>query len=1096
MTLEGLSEGSKGGGPAADEANVDPSVLDGAALRQIVVLGNDVVFVAGLDRRLTWVSPSVTRVLGWRPVELVGTEFSALLHPDDRAQTADVRQKVYEADPGAVALASEWAARVRRADGAYRWMSCQVSVITDDDGNPVAAASAWSDIDDLLRARELAEGGEPSHVTLFSFLDPRIRLQAVRDDGEEIVDFEFVDANAAACDALGLARAELLGTRLLESSPHLAGSDVLAAYVATVETGRAIEMRSTQIGPDESGGYFDLRGVRFGDGVTVNWRMVTGRVRREAALARLEERYLLMAENTSEVVVAGSNDGVIEWVSDSVSMLLGWTPDQLYGHTFADLVHPADRAAIGEVQNDVLAGREGSMTIRLAHAEDGWRWVSILVRPMLDGQGQVVGRIASWHDAEEEVNTREALEHYRRRFQLLADHTSDLVVRTTPDGLVRWISPSVEETLGWSAEATVGRALDELFHPDDRGAWSAGAPPDSQAPADPIFVRARHRDGDDRWMSLTSSVALDDGGATDDRVVALRDVDDLVRAQERARLEHERAEATSDTMLDPHMVVSAVRVADGSIIDFVCIEVNDTACEHIGFRREQILSQGLRSHLPPSTMDIVVKVLGEVIETGEPFAIEDLRYEDVRRRIRRIVDLRAVKLGDGASCTWRDNTERHRLEAAASARVGRDELTGLASRERVVERLTEALRSGAAAGRHVGVLMLDLDRFKLVNDSHGRAVGDEVLRAASQRLAALVRTGDLVGRMGGDEFVVVMADVGDPEELTSAARRLVSGFRVPLTVGGTQFSATVSVGIAVADEHSTAEDLLGRGDTAMYRAKDEGRDRASVYSTDLRDRAAEVLAIEGRLRPALANGEFELYYQPEIELGTGRVVAVEALIRWHHPSGETYSADRFVEIAEQSGAIVDIGEWVFGEACRQAAKWAERRPAGPVTVRINLAAAQLAEPTLPQVVDAAIAASGVDPSRLCVEITETALMRETDRVRENLTDLASRGIAVAIDDFGTGYASLAYLRDFPIDVIKIDRSFTALMVNDDYERRLIAGIIALAGMLDMRVTAEGIETEEQAQLLAGLGCNGGQGYLYSKAVPAAEVEGLFDRHFD
>jgi diguanylate cyclase (GGDEF)-like protein len=386
--------------------------------------------------------------------------------------------------------------------------------------------------------------------------------------------------------------------------------------------------------------------------------------------------------------------------------------------------------------------------------------------------------------------------------------------------------------------------------------------------------------------------------------------------------------------------------------------------------------------------------------------------------------------------------------------------------------------------------MLDLDHFKYVNDSLGHAVGDELLRRAADRLRGTVREGDLVARHGGDEFVVVMRDLDDPAESVRIAQRIVDTFRSPVHVGQAELYTTASVGIAVSRKGVDADTLLSEADTAMYVAKDDGRDRYSLFNEELRAVVAERLRLEVGLRHALERDEFDVWYQPEVDLLDGSLTAVEALLRWHHPGGETYSAERFIEVAEDSGLIVELGAMVIRRACAQTAQWNRDRPLRPVVVRINLSARQLADPTLLRTIDDALHVTGASPFWLCFEITESAILRDLAVVDDNLRGIRWRGIELALDDFGTGYASLSYLRDIPVAVLKLDRSFVRNLATSEFDRRLVAGIVGLAHGLHVEVTAEGVEDERQAEILRDLGCRRAQGFLYSGAVPACELDAL------
>lgn len=461
-------------------------------------------------------------------------------------------------------------------------------------------------------------------------------------------------------------------------------------------------------------------------------------------------------------------------------------------------------------------------------------------------------------------------------------------------------------------------------------------------------------------------------------------------------------------------------------------------------------------------------------------------------RTRPVVDADGNLDGSVITTIWDTSAEVNAQEALAHAAT-HDALTGLANRTLLLAELEHALASWRRSGLHTAVLLLDLDHFKYVNDSLGHAVGDELLRTAAERMSAAVRASDLVARPGGDEFVVVMRDLDDPSEAVAVAERLTATFREPIVAGDAELFTTASIGVALATSpDQSALDLLREADTAMYRAKEEGRDRISMFNEDLRASVTERLRLVNELRTALERHELAVWYQPEVGLGDGQIRAVEALVRWHHPSGELYTADRFIETAEETGLILDIGRWVLEQTCANAARWLRARPDHPLVVRVNLSSLQLAEAGLLDHLDDALAESGLDPRRLCVEITETAMLHETSTVRANMAGIHRRGIRVAIDDFGTGYASLTYLRRYPVDVVKLDRSFVSNLGVRPQDEQITAGIIDLAGRLGISVTAEGVEHPDQAEILRGLGCAGAQGFLYSEAVPPDVLEALLD----
>jgi len=445
--------------------------------------------------------------------------------------------------------------------------------------------------------------------------------------------------------------------------------------------------------------------------------------------------------------------------------------------------------------------------------------------------------------------------------------------------------------------------------------------------------------------------------------------------------------------------------------------------------------------------------------------------------------------------THEDVTEHKAASDELVELATHDPLTGLANRVAGLEEVARALASYRRTGRTMAVLMMDLDNFKNVNDTLGHAAGDQLLRAVADRIEGVVRAGDLVARPGGDEFLVVLRDLTGADEAVAAANRLLMAFRHPLVAAGTELYATGSIGVAIATHGSEVDDLVREADTAMYVAKDQGRDRVSLFTEDLRAVLTERVAVERALRNALGDGRLAVWYQPEVDLTSGRILATEALVRWHHPDGTTWTADRFIDVAEESGIINAVDEWVLHEACRQAAEWAGHATDRPLTMRVNVSAHQLSEPGLLGVLDDALAQNGLDPDLLCLEITETTLVRQTTTTRFNLAGIRERGVHLALDDFGTGYASLTYLRQFPVDLIKIDRSFVTQLTTNENDRRIVAGIIALAASLSIAVTAEGVEHDDQAEVLRHLGCPSAQGFLYSRAVPADELTALLGHAF-
>lgn len=423
-----------------------------------------------------------------------------------------------------------------------------------------------------------------------------------------------------------------------------------------------------------------------------------------------------------------------------------------------------------------------------------------------------------------------------------------------------------------------------------------------------------------------------------------------------------------------------------------------------------------------------------------------------------------------------------------------DALTGLANRNMLTDRLDQALIYARRAHRVAGVLMLDLDRFKTVNDSLGHSQGDLLLQTVATRLIGCVREGDTVARLGGDEFVVVLTDMADASDIVPVAQKILRAMAQTVELGRQVLSVSTSLGIAVYPrDGDSADALLQHADTAMYRAKDQGGNAMAFFTPDMMQATIDRLRVEAGLRRALAQGELQLHFQPIVDATTGHITSAEALVRWLDPQHGLVMPATFITIAEETGLIVPLGDWVLREACAQALSW-QAQGLGAIPVAVNLSPRQFSAPKLDESVAQALQATHCPANLLQLELTESMIMEQGDQAQQTMHRLQALGVQLSVDDFGTGYSSLSHLKRFPVGKLKIDRAFVRDLCTDKHDAVIVDTIVTLARKLGLRTVAEGVETLEQMTLLQSLGCDEYQGYLFAKPCPAADFVQLLRRH--
>jgi diguanylate cyclase (GGDEF)-like protein/PAS domain S-box-containing protein len=814
----------------------------------------------------------------------------------------------------------------------------------------------------------------------------------------------------------------------------------------------------------------------------------TGRLRSEEKLKEQLDLYdaLIHAQSDVDEGVAVIEKGKIVYGNEALWRIGGYQPgDIVLGSDFINLIHPSDRKRLAETHQKRMAGYSvPSRYEALGLGKNGRPvFIEIAAANYRDGSDRVVALII---DITERKQAEVALAQSQQDYRELVESVQAIMWRATPDGTFTFVSHEAEALLGyplaeWTESPTFWK---DKMHPDDRDWVVEYFMSESIKLRSHVFdYRMIAADGRVVWMQDIVRVIPNKSITRPQELVGVMlDITARKEAEASLRLSRQVFENTAEGIL----------ITDAN---FNVLEVNQAYINITGYSREEIvgnppvvMSTGLHDKQYYDEIWQVIKTkgqwVGEILsrrKNGESYP-EWLS-------ISRVTDSKDVVQNYVAVFT--DITLRKQSEERLQFLASHDALTHLPNRALLQERIEQALLRAQRSHKKIAVLFIDLDRFKVINDTLGHQAGDMLLQEAARRLKECLRLSDTVARQGGDEFVVLVEDFADAQYLTAVARKIMSVLAQPFVLLNQELYISASIGISVYPEDGVdLFALLKNADVAMYRAKEHGKNTFHFYAADSNVHSVERLALENSLRRALERNEFILHYQAKVDLLSMQIVGAEALLRWQHPTFGLLLPSEFISLAEETGLIIAIGEWALKEACREAYGW--RLTEQPLRVGVNLSARQFREDGLQQTIVDALAESGLTADCLELEITESIIMQNAERASELLQYFRDLGAHVLIDDFGTGYSSLGYLKHFPIDSLKIDRSFVRDIPHDSDDVAITQAIIAMARSLKIKVIAEGVETQAQLKFLQEQGCNQIQGYIFSEPLPPEEFIKLLE----
>jgi diguanylate cyclase (GGDEF)-like protein/PAS domain S-box-containing protein len=799
------------------------------------------------------------------------------------------------------------------------------------------------------------------------------------------------------------------------------------------------------------------------------------RHRTEAALRGSEQRHRLLFERNLAGVYRTTIDGRIIDCNEAMARILGFSSrEELMAQSARDLYQdPAHRDEYIAVLRRDRMMTSNEISLRRKDGRACWLVESV---HLLDGdilEGTVI-------DITDRKLAENALRESEERYRLLVERMREGLAQANNDGVLEFANDRFCEMVGYTREELIGKQGDLLLaYPEDISLMREKIRLRMRHIADQYEVRIRRKDGTIIWLEIGGAPVVDAAGNVVGSIGVHNDVTERRMAEEALRESEARYRLMAENSTD---MIS--RTSNRGIL----LYASDASRRLLGYEPSELVGRSFFDFVFDADRDEVRHLSSLIHESGPTtfaYRVEKkdgslVWFETTSRSVR---DVFTGKVREIVGVS-RDVTERKRVEEQIEYQAYHDALTGLPNRRLFRDRLTVALAHARRMKHPLAVMFLDLDRFKVVNDTLGHSTGDELLKAVGARLQVSLREEDSIARMGGDEFTILLADLKSTDTAAKIAQKVLDTVALPLQIDGTELFVTTSIGIALfPSDGDSAEVLLANADHAMYRAKDAGRNSYQMFTPAMNNRALERLSLENDLRHALDRGELVLHYQPQINIASGRVTGVEALLRWNRPGFGLVGPKDFIPIAEETQLIVPIGEWVLREACRQAREWRGDRASG-FRMAVNLSPRQFQHSDLPHVIAAALEISGIAPHDLELEITESLAMQNTTRTISTLQRLREMGVQIAIDDFGTGHSSLNYLRSFPIDSVKIDQEFVQEIEASAADRAIVSAVIGMARGLGLRVTAEGVETEEQLTFLREQGCEDVQGFLFGEPVPA------------
>ncbi|MDQ3041055.1 MAG: PAS domain S-box protein [Acidobacteriota bacterium] len=1040
--------------------------------RNLFENANDLIYVRDVEGNYLSINKATERVLGYTREEALKINAQQIVVPEHMDR---VRKMYADEIAGASQTAHEFDCITKQ--GKKVTLEINSSAIYKN-GVPVAVQGIARDITERKQTEQAIQRSEAEMQAIFSAMTD---IVMVFDSEGHYLKIGQNDPKLSYRPTV-----DLVGKKLHEVFPKSLADYFLDNVRLALEKRQSVRMEYSLKTGNEEHWFAAVVSPMMTDSAVVVARDISESKRAEKALMEREEQYRELFENANDLIYTHDLKGNLTSLNRAGEIITGFTREEALKMNIKQVIELEYLELARRMTCQKIAD-EAPTTYELEIiAKPGHRVSLELSTRLILQDGKPVGVQGIGRDITERKRAERELQTNEAQLKDLFDNAPTGYHELDREGRIVRVNRTELEMLGYEAEEMLGRFIWEfVVDPISRDAVLEQLSGVKQT--DLIERTFRRKDGSTLPVLLEVRLITDESGTITGLRTTVQDITERKRAEESLVNSERRYRSLGEGIM--HQVWTAR--PDGKL-DYV----NGRAIEYHGSTFERIIGDGWQKAVHPDDLPDCLKRWKYSLETGRDYEAEfRLRRRDGEYRWHKSLATAALD-SDGKVGNWfgtnSDINDRKLAEAKLNHNALHDALTNLPNRVKFMNHLKRAIsRVERNPAFRFAVLFLDLDRFKVINDSLGHTIGDRLLIAIAERLELCIRPGDIVARLGGDEFTVLLDDINDSADAVRVANRFLEELSAPFKLDSYEVFSSASIGIIISDEvRRQPEDFLRDADTAMYRAKEAGKSRYEIFDREMHIRNMKLLQLENDLRRAIEKDEFRVYYQPIVELETGAIREFEALIRWQHPQHGLVLPNDFIGIAEETGLIIPIGIWILAESCRQTAEWQKSFPQHNLSISVNLSAKQLMHPNLTAQVGEILEKTALNPRGLKLEVTESMVMENSDKALSVIAELHALGISVSTDDFGTGYSSLSYLHRFPFNCLKIDRSFVSKMDTDQKSEAIVRTILLLAQNLNIETVAEGIETERQLVNLRQLGCKTGQGYLFSKPVNAESAARL------